>query len=413
MGRLYAHRSGIRSTKKQRPPLPIASDEFPIPDVEIVLPSRPHIFHNCIYKVGAHLVEIFALKGTIAMDFCSRCPHTSNRGMKYIFILYNYDSNAILATPTKSRLAPNMIGAYNICYTQIIVAGISSTTKSPPSSLTPPSPQRISHISLRLPTTIASTQPNAPYEIPKTTLSQSSTAATMPSQHICGAASSLRRSSHSTCSRHHASARNALPTSNYLAFSTPLETKVIIHKHPKQCVIWAPHGNLGWLTGFVSNNYRHYTVTVNNPDVEHVSVTVTFLPTKYVLPNLSVTHRIELAPNDLATAITLVPLPTLPSQPARTTDALDKQQSISPITPPGGQNENSSPSANSLNTHNLQPLDQTLTNPDDCSKASATTLTEPIASKAPTPVFESTRPSSQKKHPHTHSSYYVKNEKRN
>ena len=48
----------------------------------------------------------------------------SSRGMNYIFILYDYDSNTILAAPTKSRHGPAMIEAYDKCYKQLTDAGL-------------------------------------------------------------------------------------------------------------------------------------------------------------------------------------------------------------------------------------------------------------------------------------------------
>jgi len=53
-------------------------------------------------RVGAHVVEFLAFKGYIATYPCGRYPTMSNRGMKYILVLYDYDSNIILAAPMKS-----------------------------------------------------------------------------------------------------------------------------------------------------------------------------------------------------------------------------------------------------------------------------------------------------------------------
>jgi len=48
----------------------------------------------------------------------------SSRGMKYIFVLYDYDSNAILAAPMKSRKGTDMVKAFDECYQQLKSAGI-------------------------------------------------------------------------------------------------------------------------------------------------------------------------------------------------------------------------------------------------------------------------------------------------
>ena len=56
-------------------------------------------------RVGVYLVKskqvIEELNGMISTDQTGRFPTISQRGNKYIMVLYNYDSNAILATGTK------------------------------------------------------------------------------------------------------------------------------------------------------------------------------------------------------------------------------------------------------------------------------------------------------------------------
>ena len=54
-------------------------------------------------RVGVHLVSFDKLKGYIATDLCGVYPTISNRGMKYILVLYDYDSNAILARVIKTN----------------------------------------------------------------------------------------------------------------------------------------------------------------------------------------------------------------------------------------------------------------------------------------------------------------------
>jgi hypothetical protein len=38
----------------------------------------------------------------------------SSKGNKYIMILYDYDSNAILAQPIKDRTAPELLKAFQV-----------------------------------------------------------------------------------------------------------------------------------------------------------------------------------------------------------------------------------------------------------------------------------------------------------
>ncbi len=49
-------------------------------------------------------------------------PYTSSRGNKYLLILYEYDSNAILAHPIKTRQAHEIKHAWIILHTQLLYA---------------------------------------------------------------------------------------------------------------------------------------------------------------------------------------------------------------------------------------------------------------------------------------------------
>ena len=49
----------------------------------------------------------------IYTDQTGKFPITSSQGNKYILIMYVYDSNAILASPCKSRSISHIMGAYN------------------------------------------------------------------------------------------------------------------------------------------------------------------------------------------------------------------------------------------------------------------------------------------------------------
>jgi hypothetical protein len=57
-------------------------------------------------------VKAIEATGQIYTDQSGRFPTTSSRGNKYVMILYDYDSNAILAEPLKSKSEGEMIRAY-------------------------------------------------------------------------------------------------------------------------------------------------------------------------------------------------------------------------------------------------------------------------------------------------------------
>ena len=77
-------------------------------------------------RVGAHMIDFDELKKFIATNLCGKYPTTSNKGMKYIFILYDYDSNNIHAKAMKNNKGPSIIKAYKEVYNELSEAGITS-----------------------------------------------------------------------------------------------------------------------------------------------------------------------------------------------------------------------------------------------------------------------------------------------
>ena len=54
-------------------------------------------------RVGVFTLDDDEMKNMMGFDFAGRYPITSQRGHKYIFIMYDYDTNYINAVPVKSR----------------------------------------------------------------------------------------------------------------------------------------------------------------------------------------------------------------------------------------------------------------------------------------------------------------------
>jgi hypothetical protein len=115
MGRLHKQCQGVRSTH----PATSTDDanEPPLP------PPRSHINrHN---HVGAHQLDLETdLQGMILSNLTGQFPFTSSRGITYLYVLYDYDSNGILACPIKSRQAEDIITGYEFCYQQLADAGV-------------------------------------------------------------------------------------------------------------------------------------------------------------------------------------------------------------------------------------------------------------------------------------------------
>jgi hypothetical protein len=62
--------------------------------------------------------------GQIYTDQTGRFPVVSSKGNKYIMILYDYDSNAILAQPIKDRTAPELLRAFQVMEQELVARGL-------------------------------------------------------------------------------------------------------------------------------------------------------------------------------------------------------------------------------------------------------------------------------------------------
>jgi hypothetical protein len=60
----------------------------------------------------------------IYTDQTGRFPVVSSKGNKYIMILYDCDSNAILAQPIKNRTAPELLKAFQFMEQELVARGL-------------------------------------------------------------------------------------------------------------------------------------------------------------------------------------------------------------------------------------------------------------------------------------------------
>jgi hypothetical protein len=62
--------------------------------------------------------------GQIYTDQTGIFQVVSSKGNKYIMILYDYDSNAILAKPIKDRKAPELLKAFQVMEQELVDRGL-------------------------------------------------------------------------------------------------------------------------------------------------------------------------------------------------------------------------------------------------------------------------------------------------
>jgi hypothetical protein len=108
---IQQQRKNLRSTKPKSSATTLTPDETtnefnPTSD-------SPNIRTSHIY---AAIDTPNDITGLIASDLTGRFPKRSHRGHNYILVIYDYDSNAILAEPLKNRQSTEILQAYDkIC----------------------------------------------------------------------------------------------------------------------------------------------------------------------------------------------------------------------------------------------------------------------------------------------------------
>jgi hypothetical protein len=108
MGHLDQKRKNIQSTKR------------------IPTPTQPPIHQTSerTHQTYVDLLDINETTGKIFSDQTGQFPVQSSQGNKYVMIIYDYDSNAILVEAMQSRSEHEMIRAYESIHTHLEQRGL-------------------------------------------------------------------------------------------------------------------------------------------------------------------------------------------------------------------------------------------------------------------------------------------------
>jgi hypothetical protein len=260
--------------------------------------------------------------GKIYTDQTGRFPTTSSKGNKYIMVLYDYDSNAILAEPMKSRSEQHMVQAYTKLHTYLVDRGLKPqlqkldneasaglkrfmTQQKVQYQLVPPHIHRrnaaekaISTFKDHLIAGICSTDKQWPIHlwcrlIPQATLTLN-----------------LLRQSRINPRLSSDAQLNGIFDFNATPLAPP-GTRVIVHDKSTVRRTWAPHGTDGWYEGPAREHYRCYRIYSSVTGNERVSDTVEFFPTHTKMPHASSADNAMIAAKELTAAL-LNPAPAAP-----------------------------------------------------------------------------------------------------
>jgi hypothetical protein len=252
--------------------------------------------------------------GQIYTDQTGKFPITSRRGNKYFMVLYDYDSNAILAEPMKSRTGPEMTRAYEKLYNYLVARGLK------------PKLQKLDNeASQELQDFMQDKGVKFQFVPPHVHRRNAAERAirTFKNHFIAGLCSTDKNFPHSLWDR---IVEQAIITLNLLRTSrinpklsayaqlngafdfnaTPMAppgTRVLFHEKPNVRGSWAPHGEDGWYVGPAQQHYRCFTVHITSTNSERIGDTVDFFPIETNIPLQSSADAAMQAAKDLVHAL--------------------------------------------------------------------------------------------------------------
>ena len=307
MGHLDQQRQGLRSTTARTPD---DTDSTPSPE-----PATQYLY-AAIERVDHH--------GRTYSDQTGRFPVTGRNGAKYIMVLYDYDSNAILTAPLKNRTGAELLKQFQALFAQVQASGSQPRTHIMDNEasqalkqflrsaqvdyqLVPPHIHRRNAAERAIRTFknhfiagLCSMDPNFPMDLWPHLLPQATITLNL-----------LRQSRvHPSKSAY----EHLFGTFDYNR--TPLAPpgiRVLVHDKPSQRDSWAPHGTSGWYVGPAMEHYRCYTIFIPKTGALRVADTLQFFPLATKVPTTSPSdatlraaqnlvdalrhHRITLPPN--------------------------------------------------------------------------------------------------------------------
>ena len=273
-----------------------------------IQPSTPN--PDSTQRTNNVMVDLQPITGKTYSDLTGRFPTISSRGNQYIFIMYDYDSNAILAEPIRNRTGPEIVRACTTLHSLLIKRG-----------LQPKFHMLDNEASLALQAAI--TNNNIEFQLAPPHIHRRNAAErairTFKNHFIAGLCSTDSNfPMHLWCRL----IPQALLTLNLLRPSrinptlsaeaqlngaydfmkhplAPPGTKCQVHEKPSQRRTWAPHSVDGWYVGPSMQHYRCYRVYIPSTHGERIADTVEFFPEKIPIPATSSLDQAKQAASDL------------------------------------------------------------------------------------------------------------------
>ena len=316
-GHLNQERKNLQSTKLLHQKIPSPTEEAIMHDDFFPAQEGTKPTNYCMVAMIP-----FEANHTGYSDITGRFPYASSRGNQYLLVIYDWDSNAILAQPIKSRRASDIKTAFNKIVLHLESRGakpsyfildneVSGELKAALKhhdihyQLAPPHQHRRNAAERAIQTYknhfiagLASTDP----DFPITEWDRLTDQGNITLNLLRNARLNPRLSSHAFL--------NGMFDFNKTPLAPP-GTKLIIHEKPSQRKTWAPHGVFAWYVGPALEHYRCIRAFVPATFKERITDTAQFFPHSIKLPSTSDADYLQQAADDIL-SILAKPTPTLP-----------------------------------------------------------------------------------------------------
>ena len=284
------------------------------------------LFPNKQERTGAAFVAFFQAdptKNTAYTDLTGRFPVTSTTGAKYIFLLYHYDTNSILAETMNNKSDEEALRVYTKLYDflaargypitlnimdneaslavkqQIIKTGATYQLVEPHNHKVNAAERAIQTFKHHFIAGLCSTDPKFPITLWDMLVPQ----AVLTLNLLRTSRINPKLSAYAQLNGQFDFMRTPL---------APPGTQVLLFEDPTTRKSWAPHGKSAWYVGPAMEHYRCYKFYVPETNRLRTAATAKFFPAHCKVPQITTTDAAIEAANDLIKALTK-PSPALPN----------------------------------------------------------------------------------------------------
>ena len=246
------------------------------------------------------------LNRKIYSDQTGKFPYRLSRGNQYLLVMYDYDSNAIVFEPLKSRQTKEMTKAFQICCNKLKITptennlfildnecsgDIKNIMKIYDSNfqLVPPHQHRQNAAEKAIKTVknhLLSGLATCHQQFPITEWDRILPQAEMTLNLLQNSRFNPKLSSWAYLNGQHDFSRTPL---------APPGSKILVHTKPSHRASWAYHGNQGWYVGPAPNHYRCVKCYIPTTRSEIISDTIKFIPEYIPIPTASIDDYIKAA----------------------------------------------------------------------------------------------------------------------